>query len=134
MKFGDKFFFRKKTTSPTELEIASLLMKYPIENVVKIYRIFDDYIDMELLDTDYDINLHEFEQSMNQAKNDLQRIGIAYDDWKEDNIGCSEDGVYKVFDFDTSYIFDTSTGKVIHKPNIIGFKIFNNFNNLIDFR
>ena len=44
--------FRKMTTSAVEIEIAKILMTNPHKNIVNIYAATQDYIDMELLNTD----------------------------------------------------------------------------------
>ena len=39
-----------------------------------------------------------------------------YIDWKEDNIGISKDGTYKLFDFDVSGIAELETNNWILEP------------------
>jgi serine/threonine protein kinase len=112
-KFNGMSFFRKYGASISELAICKILKNNPHPNIVKIYRITDSYIDIELLtpiitEKDYDKNTLISEAVL--AKNHLQSLGIMYIDWKPDNIGIDKYGKYKLFDFDLSGI-TTSDGK-----------------------
>ena len=112
-KFNGMSFFRKYGASISELAICKILKNNPHPNIVKIYRITDSYIDIELLtpiitEKDYDKNTLISEAVL--AKNHLQSLGIMYIDWKPDNIGIDTYGKYKLFDFDLSGI-TTSDGK-----------------------
>jgi hypothetical protein len=105
--FRGKNFFRKYGASITENAIYKILKKNPHPNIVKVYRITDSYIDIELLtpiisEKDYDKTILVSEALL--AKNFLQSLGIMYIDWKPDNIGIGADGKYKLFDFDVSGI------------------------------
>ena len=111
--FRGKNFFRKYGASITENAICKILKKNPHPNIVKVYRITDRYIDIELLtpiisEKDYDKNTLISEALL--IKNFLQSVGIMYIDWKPDNMGIGADGKYKLFDFDVSGI-TTSNGK-----------------------
>jgi hypothetical protein len=63
---------------------------------------------MELLTPVNDLTEND-ETSMvlaaNSAKDHLQTIGIFYMDWKTDNLGITETGTYRLFDFDGSGVF-----------------------------
>ena len=114
-------FFRKYGASISELAICKILKNNPHPNIVKIYRITDSYIDIELLtpiitEKDYDKNTLISEAVL--AKNHLQSLGIMYIDWKPDNIGIDADGKYKLFDFDLSGIttYDGKKWKVNPAP------------------
>jgi len=116
-----KDFFRKMAPTRTmlkgEKEICEILMKHPHKNIVKIYDVTDKYIDLELLDTDLiKVSLSKLQNDMMEAKTFLQGLGIMYIDWKLDNIGISEDGELKLFDFDVSGLIDTETNEWIIKP------------------
>lgn len=115
--YNGKNYFRKMTTSPNEQLIAKLLMKYPHPNIVNIYHVDDDYIDMELVDTpEYNINtLLKIKKIMMPVKDYLQSIGIIYIDWKLDNIGIINSN-YKLFDFNGSGIIDVNSGKWQYPP------------------
>ena len=111
--FRGKNFFRKYGPSIAEKSICKILKNNPHPNIVKVYRITDSYIDIELLtpiipDKDYDKNT--LISAALLAKNHLQSLGVMYIDWKADNIGIDADGKYKLFDFDLSGI-TTSNGK-----------------------
>lgn len=98
-------FFRKMTTHELEMAIARKLKRHPHKNIVKIYEVGPNYIDMELLDTDSANHLvcKQHAAELRKAKNHMHRNGIVYLDWKPDNIGISLlDGKIKVFDFDMS--------------------------------
>ena len=116
-----KDFFRKMAPTRAilkgEKEICELLMKHPHKNIVKIYAVTNDYIDMELLNTDLmNVSMSKLQQDMMEVKTYLQGLGIMYIDWKLDNIGISEDGELKLFDFDVSGLIDTETKEWIIKP------------------
>ena len=107
-----KDFFKKITHNAGEIEICELLMKNPHKNIIKIYDIGTDYVDMELLNTDIDrADINNIKNVMMEVKTYLQNLGIMYIDWKLDNIGISDDGEYKLFDFDCSGLIDKETNK-----------------------
>ena len=112
-------FFRKYGASIAEHAICKILKNNPHPNIVKIYRITDSYVDIELLtpiisDKDYDKKTMISEALL--AKDHLQSLGIMYIDWKPDNIGISADGKYKVFDFDLSGITTPDSKKWERAP------------------
>ena len=108
--------FEKITTKKRELKICEILMASPHKNIIKIYQIGPDYIDMELLNTDLsDIKIYKIKEVMREVKDYLQSLGIMYIDWKPDNIGINKDGNLKLFDFDVSGVIDTTTGDWINK-------------------
>lgn len=72
---------------------------------------------MELLNTDlFKVSMRKLQNDMMEVKTFLQGLGIMYIDWKLDNIGISEDGELKLFDFDVSGLIDTKTEEWIIKP------------------
>ena len=112
-----KDFFRKMTNIIAEKKICELLMKNPHKNIVKIYDVGTDYVDMELLDDDISIeDMSKIKNIMMEVKTYLQSLGIIYIDWKLDNIGISEDGQFKLFDFNASGLIDIETKKWTIKP------------------
>ena len=112
-----KDFFRKMTNIIAEKKICELLMKNPHKNIVKIYDVGKDYVDMELLDDDIRIeDMSKIKNIMMEVKTYLQSLGIIYIDWKLDNIGISEDGQFKLFDFNASGLIDIETKKWTIKP------------------
>jgi len=108
-------FFRKMTTIQTELIIGQILMDNPHPNIVNIYHIGSNYIDMELL-SPYDTYVESLEDSMYKAKEHLQSLGIMYIDWRPYNTGLSVDNNQKLFDFDMSGIIDIKTQNWIVQP------------------
>jgi serine/threonine protein kinase len=117
----DKDFFRKMTPTRAynkgEKEICEILMKHPHKNIIKIYAVTNDYIDMELLNTDLmKVSMSKLQKDMMEVKTFLQGLGIMYIDWKLDNIGISDDGELKLFDFDVSGLINTETNEWIIKP------------------
>lgn len=112
-----KDFFRKMTTNETEKEICKLLMKNPHKNIITIYGVGEDYIDMELLSIDMSKeNIEHIKDVTMEVKTHLQKLGVMYIDWKLDNMGISKDGEIKLFDFDVSGLVDTTTGQFILDP------------------
>ena len=105
-----KDFFRKMKPNTGEKEICELLMKNPHKNIIKIYAVTDNYIDMELLNVDINTgDISKLQNEMMEVKTYLQELGIFYIDWKLDNIGISNDGEFKLFDFDVSGLMDIKT-------------------------
>jgi len=114
-------FFRKMTNTKVEIEICNQLFSLQTsnnkpENVVNIYYVGSNFVDMELLDDTYREKALDKEEivkiteRMRETKTELQGFGILYIDWKIDNIGFSKtDNTYKLFDFDCSGIMDTET-------------------------
>lgn len=123
-KFNDKFFFRKTLPNLVEIKISKILQDLPNQNIVEFYNITSDFIDMELLET-YQIKSSiictifndkaKIKEIMKPVKDFLQSLGIAYIDWKIDNIGISN-GSYKLFDFNMSGIFDVHSNQWIASP------------------
>ena len=116
--YKGKDFFRKMTDSKKEIELCKFIMNHPHKNIVKIYNIGDDYIDMELLNTDIEEeDMGKVEKEMKEVKTYLQKLGLMYIDWKLDNVGISDiDGQYKLFDFDVSGLINIKTQKWIIEP------------------
>ena len=107
-----KDFFRKMTNDTAEKKICKILMKNPHKNIIKIYDVCEDYIDMELLNVDMSKqDMSKIKNIMMEVKTYLQSLGIMYIDWKLDNIGISEDGEIKLFDFNASGLTDTKTNE-----------------------
>lgn len=76
---------------------------------------------MEILETKLDTanesQATKLINDMINARNYLLSLGVAYIDWKLDNIGwCQENQVFKLFDFDVSGIYDIQTNKWINEP------------------
>ena len=111
-----KDFFRKMAYK-REIDLCKLLMKNPHKNIIKIYDIGNDYIDMELLNTNINKeDMSNVKNVMNEVKTHLQNVGIMYIDWKLDNVGIGEDGQFKLFDFDVSGLIDIETNEWIINP------------------
>jgi hypothetical protein len=124
--YKDKFIFRKTLPNLIEIKIANLLKENTNPNIVKFYDIRDEHIDMELLETYYTnskitpfifTNKKLIKEQMENVKFFLQNLGIAYIDWKIDNIGFT-DGTFTLFDFDMSGIFDLETKEWIIEPEL----------------
>ena len=112
-----KDFFRKMTNNIGEKQICELIMQNPHKNIIKIYAIGKDYIDMELLYVDMNKqDMSNVKNIMMGVKAYLQSLGIMYIDWKLDNIGISEEGEIKLFDFNASGLIDIETKEWIIKP------------------
>jgi len=120
-KFEGMNFFRKYGASISEHAIYEILKNKPHPNIVKVYRITDSYVDIELVspiisEKDYDKNTLMSEALL--TKNYLQSLGIMYIDWKPDNIGIGTDGKYKLFDFNLSGIITSNCKKWALHPAI----------------
>ena len=108
-----------------ERTIIKILMDHPHPNIVNYYKLSDDYITMEQVNSEKSNPLYkpmtneeiiEIQQVMVKVKDFLQSLGIMYIDWKYDNLGKSADGTYKLFDFDASGLIDLASKEWILKP------------------
>jgi len=100
-----------------EQSIVKLLMEHPHPNIATYYDVNETYVDMEMLNTDYDeFYKKEAINAMKKVKTFLQSLGIIYMDWKIDNVGRGKDGNYKLFDFDGSGIIDINTKLWVNTP------------------
>jgi serine/threonine protein kinase len=113
-RYEGKDFFKKKVTNSREIAICEILLDKGNSNpnIVDIYYVGpdpedgEDCIIMELLQDlhGHHIDRKKFFAQMRDAKNYLQSLNIAYNDWHVGNVGLSIDGNYKLFDFDNSVI------------------------------
>ena len=114
--YDGKDFFRKMTERTTEKKICEILMKTNHNNIVKIYRMGEDFFDMELLNTNMSReNMSKIKNVMMELKTYLQSLGILYIDWKLDNIGIGKDNQIKLFDFDASGLINIETKQWIRR-------------------
>jgi hypothetical protein len=112
---SEKYIMFTKAAN-AEITISKILIQNPFPNIVTFYNINKDFVEMEELDITTNLNREKLIESMKKVKDFLQSLGIMYVDWKEDNIGISEDGTYKLFDFDASGIVDLKTNNWILEP------------------
>ena len=112
-------FFRKENLGLRERTIAIILKNNPHPNIVKIYNINEENLEIEFVNTYENYDKIKLQTDMKKAKEHLQSLGIIYFDWKPDNTGLGEDGNYKLFDFDASGVINLETKEWIIKPVII---------------
>ncbi len=99
-----------------ETTISNILMKNPHPNIVSIYKVEKDFIEMELLNTQF-LSKNIDIIGLYEAKKHMQKLGISYIDWKYDNIGFTNSYKTKVFDFNSCGIFDNSNNDIwLHEP------------------
>ena len=109
-KFQGLNFFRKYgTANSTEERIAAILKENPHPNIVKIYDISNNYIDIEEVKPTNHLRKNKYKQAdliaaATAAKTHLQKLHIMYIDWKPDNRGVDVSGNFKLYDFDASGI------------------------------
>lgn len=103
--FQGRPFFRKEYPWPLEQKIAQRILENPHPHIVQIYRVGNTAMDMELLKPAKRMDPADV-AGLEDAKRHLQRLGIAYIDWKLDNVGYGADGRLKVFDFNGSALND----------------------------
>lgn len=109
--------FRKETNNIGEIKICQLLKNNPHTNIITIYDITKNHIDMELLNIDIDnININEIKKVMKDVKTYMHTLGIIYIDWKLDNIGIDNNGQLKLFDFNVSGLININTNEWIIEP------------------
>ena len=108
-----------------EKTIIKILMEHSHPNIVNYYKVCDDYITMEQVNSEKSNTLYkpltreeiiETQQLMTRVKDFIQDLGIMYIDWKFDNMGKSVDGTYKLYDFDASGLIDLATQQWILEP------------------
>ena len=115
--YENKVFFRKMCDSIVEIKIYEILKLNPHPNIVEVYRYNNRYVDIELLDTDLiGVEPLDIKNTMNEVKKYLQKLGIVYIDWKDEQIGINKEGKLKLFDFDGSGIIDPGSLKWIIPP------------------
>jgi serine/threonine protein kinase len=110
--YNSKPLFRKMYPDDNEMRVARILQAHPHPNVVEIYHVCDEYIDMELVQTGVPYNLQDIER----AHEYFLKHNIVYMDWKPDNFGIDLNGITKVFDFDSSGMFDKETDTWVYCP------------------
>lgn len=121
-KFQGLNFFRKYgTAGSNEALIATILKENPHPNIVKIYDISNNYIDIEeVKPTSYlrnrDIDNEKLIAAAVAAKTHLQKLHIMYIDWKPDNMGVDVSGNFKLYDFDASGITTADNKKWLNRP------------------
>ena len=109
--------FRKETNNTKEKKICQLLKNNPHKNIITIYDITKNHIDMELLNIDIDnININKIKKVMKDVKTYMHTLGIIYIDWKLDNIGIDNNGQLKLFDFNVSGVININTNEWIIEP------------------
>ena len=117
-----KDVFRKMSNDASELKLCKIIKDNPHPNIITIYDIGTDkdgagYIDMELLKTVINKKDEvEIKKAMTKVKPYLHKLGIMYIDWKFDNIGKSDDGQFKLFDFNASGLWNLQSQTWIVKP------------------
>jgi serine/threonine protein kinase len=115
--FDGPNIFRKMTNNINEKTICTLLKKNPHKNIVKIFDIKNNYIDMELLNTNINMaDIDEIIKVMKDVQIHLHKLGIMYIDWKLDNIGIDCNMQYKLFDFNVSGLINIETNEWIIEP------------------
>jgi hypothetical protein len=102
--YNGRPIFRKTCPSDIEKRICRLIQSFPHPNVVEVFHVCDEYIDMELLDVDYVIN----RQDLERAHSYFLKHNIVYLEWEPDNCGTDHNGVTKVFDFGGAGISDAN--------------------------
>lgn len=110
--YNSKPLFRKMYPDDNELRVARIIQAHPHPNVVEIYHACEEYIDMELLQTGKPYNVQDIER----AHAYFLKHSIVYMDWKQDNFGVDLNGITKVFDFNSSGMFDSETDTWVYCP------------------
>jgi len=116
-EYATTCFYRRQVSYPNhESDICRMLIeqqrvgrKHP--NIVYVYRAYDDFTDVELVRPITSMS-PLIVKKMRSVMEYLHELGIAYVDWKIDNIGIGVDGEVKLFDFDGSGIFNVNDSEV----------------------
>jgi hypothetical protein len=107
--------FRKESPSDAELAIAAIIKAHPHPNIINIFTISDDYIDMELLSDDVDY-VHPLDKY--RAHTHFKKHGIVLVDWDKSSWGTDVYGFPKVQNFELSGLMDKTTGAWIYAPKM----------------
>ena len=110
-------FFRKYYLNDNEKQIVKLLFNQNKSNILRIFRIEEDYYDAELLDLFYNDITH-LNDHIKSNLDSFHDLNIIYIDLKDDNIGYSHsDKCWKLFDFDCSGICASDKHTWTHSPS-----------------
>ena len=104
---GGRPVFRKEYPSEVEKAIAAIFLAHPHPNVVNIYTISSDYIDMELLSDDVDL-VHSIDKY--RAHQYFKKHGIVLVDWDLSVWGSDIHGIPKIQDFELAGLMSTTLG------------------------
>lgn len=104
---GGRPVFRKECPSELEKAIAGIFLAYPHPNVVNIYRISNDYIDMELLSNDVE-SVHPLDK--HRAHEYFKQHGIVLIDWDLSVWGSDIYGIPKIQDFELAGLMSLTLG------------------------
>lgn len=129
ISYNVSHFFRKFSEDENELIICRLLKDNPQENIVTIYNVKGNIIDMEMLDMSIPRkNIQHIENGLKK----LHELYIVYIDLKDDNIGYSHiDKVFKLFDFNMAGIVNKSDDNKWFLPPCKGY-ILRKINDTVD--
>jgi serine/threonine protein kinase len=130
--YDNKPFFRKHIDMDCESDyieymVSILVMRNPHPNIVTIYNITPNYIDMELL------SIGSIKKKMNfvdisNAIEHLHSLNIVYIDLKLENIGISfENNKTKIFDFNCCGILLNKNNWIFEPVNSKNYNILKNF-------
>jgi hypothetical protein len=126
--YKGKRFIRKVTNNKLEIKISKIIMANSHPNIVKIYNIYPNKedgsytnIDMEFLEVNVGLDFNVYESLLENAKEFMHNLGIAYVDWAKENIGFSAEGTAKVFNFDVSALYDPKTNIFTEIPEPKGY-------------
>lgn len=111
----------RKTILPddiVEFHIAKIIQQNPYNNIVKIYKVTESYIDEELVYTDYTMTIDDI-PILIKLREFLVKNNILYIDWKFDNFGRDIYGNLKLFDFNVSGIGDKNGWKIKPFPGYL---------------
>lgn len=95
----------KKNPKNIERYIAEIIKSHPHPNIVAVYDVTDEYIEMEKLETNCD---SYDEDGLLHARAYFLNHNIAYMDWTKDNFGKDLAGNTKVYDFNFSGIMNST--------------------------
>jgi len=121
----------KKEIGETEYSIATILKNNGHPNIVDIYKVSPNELIMESVNIYYDYDIIKIQDQMKKVKDHLQSLGIIYFDWKEDNIGLSINGNYKLFDFDACGLIKNNKWIITPKKTYWSYRMAEK-NNIID--
>jgi hypothetical protein len=107
--------FRKENPSEVEKAISAIIMAHPHPNVVNIYKVCDQFIDMELLSDDVEY-VHPLDKY--RAYTHFKKYGIVLVDWHSSAWGSDIYGIPKVQSFELAGLVDKTTGAWIYTPKM----------------
>ena len=117
--WNGKPFYRKYFNNNNEYLAYQKIYKNPHPNIVNIFKLDKNYVDLELLNTHIlNTDIDKIIIDMIKVKEHLQSIGIIHLNWTTENIGFDSHKNFKLFDFNCCGIINQyDKSQWLSRPN-----------------